>query len=275
MIKYTPKAIDGNVNVSSSSPLKDFFELVIKITGLLLVIYIVLGVSVDYMAPRLSVDMEVKIGKLFLKQFDNEKRSGQEEHIQLILNDLIHHADITLPQMGYQVHVVESKEVNALAFPGGHIVILSGLLNEVESKNELAMVLAHELGHFVHRDHLRSLGRGLVFLVLSTLFLGTDSFTSNFLAGFISSADMKFSQAQETAADLFGLDLIQKTYGHVAGTTDFFEKAKAKEKMGKFFHFFSSHPHPQERVQMIKRVIEEKGYQTGDKISLDYLNKEF
>ena len=45
--------------------------------------------------------------------------------------------------------------MNAVALPGGNIVVFAGLLKEIKSENELAMILGHELGHFAHRDHLR------------------------------------------------------------------------------------------------------------------------
>jgi predicted Zn-dependent protease len=49
------------------------------------------------------------------------------------------------------VYLMENEEINAVALPGGNIVVFTGLVAQVESENELAMVLAHEMGHFTHR----------------------------------------------------------------------------------------------------------------------------
>ncbi|WP_442756368.1 M48 family metallopeptidase [Methylocystis sp. JAN1] len=53
------------------------------------------------------------------------------------------------------IEAIESKIPNAFALPGGKVYLLSGLLDKAESQDEIAGVLAHELGHLDHRDHLR------------------------------------------------------------------------------------------------------------------------
>lgn len=53
------------------------------------------------------------------------------------------------------IEAVQSKTPNAFALPGGKVYLLSGLLDKAESQDEIIGVLAHELGHLQHRDHLR------------------------------------------------------------------------------------------------------------------------
>ena len=267
-MKYTPKKINGNVNISTASPIKDFFKLAAKILGIILIIYIALGLAVDYMAPRISTDLEIKLGRIFSGEFERKARSKADEQIQAILDNLVKNASLPSGFI-YTVRVKESKEINAIALPGGNIVIYSALLKEIKSKNELAMVLAHELGHFAYRDHLRGLGRGLAFLVLSSVMLGTDSSVSRFIANSMNNVEMRFSQARETAADMYALDLLNKTYHHAAGAVDFYEKMAAKEKCGRLFYFFATHPYPESRVSAVKEAIKKNGYKVGEKISLD------
>lgn len=268
-MKFRPKEIPGNVNISPSSPVKDFFELILKILGLFLALYILLGFAVDYIAPRIPEDTELKLGALFIKKYAHPSDIETEKRVQSILNKILPHAQ-KLPTFPYQIHITQSKEINAAAFPGGHIIVFTGLLQEMRSENELAMVLAHELGHFAHRDHLRGLGRGLLFLVLSTFFSGTDSSASKFIANSISKAEMRFSQGQESAADIYALELLNKTYGHSAGATDFFEKMSRKYPLPRFFFIFATHPYPKRRTQTIQNTIKEKGYTIGEKIPFSY-----
>jgi len=272
-MKYTPKEIKGNVNVSSVSPVKDFFELLAKILGSLLLIYIILGFAVDYIAPRISVETEMKLGGLFSRKFEEKKKSNQEEYIQGILEKLVQHAD-SLPGFDYKVYIEESKDVNALALPAGNIVVFSALLEQIDSDNELAMVLSHELGHFVQRDHLRGLGRSLVFLVISSALFGTDSSVNKFIANFISNIEMRFSQSQERRADIYALDLLDRTYGNVAGALDFYEKMAKKERIGKFFYLFASHPYPLDRIRALEEEIKNKNYKDGEKMSFGMPAKE-
>lgn len=152
--------------------------------------------------------------------------------------------------------------------PGGNIIVFSGLIDSVESENELAFVLAHELGHFTHKDHLRGLGRGLVLLMSSISLFGSDSFITGFIMNSLSNVEMKFSQRQERMADLWALDLLNRRYGHIGGAIDFFEKMAKKEKKGRFLYFFATHPYPQSRVRALKEQIQSKGYLVKEKILL-------
>ena len=264
-MKFTPSEIKGNINISPVSPVKDFFELVIKILGLLLVAYILLGFAVDYIAPRVSIHTERKLGKLLSAEFEKEARTPVESRLQQIVDELVKKSQ-SLPPFTYKVYVEESKKINAFALPGGSIVVFSALLKKADSKNELAMVLAHELGHFYHRDHLRGLGRGLVFLLISSVLFGGDSSVNKVINNALTNAQMSFSRAQEKAADLYALDLLNKTYGGVAGAVDFFEKMSRKEKWWPVFYIFSSHPYPKSRVMALEEAIKTKGYPVGQKM---------
>ncbi len=62
------------------------------------------------------------------------------------------------PGLPYRFHVIESKEINGFSLPGGHIYITTALL-KLANDNELASVLAHEVGHVVARHSLKTLRR--------------------------------------------------------------------------------------------------------------------
>ena len=92
--------------------------------------------------------------------------------------------------------------MNALALPGDRIVIFSGLVNRVKSENELMMVLGHELGHFAHRDRLRSLGQELLLPIAIASLLGDNSWLYSSAAAIISATSQaQYSQFQEIQAD--------------------------------------------------------------------------
>src|SRR5690606_30989089 len=65
-----------------------------------------------------------------------------------------------------RVFVVRRPEANAIALPGGTIFVFEGLIDQARSPDELAGVIAHEIGHVAHRDGTRSVlqGAGLSFL---------------------------------------------------------------------------------------------------------------
>ena len=141
----------------------------------------------------------------------------------------------------FELILVEEEDPNAAALPGGLILLTTGLLEAVETENGLAFVLAHELGHYAHRDHLRALSRGLALGTVSALFTGFGSSAGPDvirLSGEIS--NRRFSQSQETAADLFALELLHQSSGHVGGATEFFESVL--DARGSGSALLSTHP---------------------------------
>lgn len=266
-MKYTPKELQSNVNVSHTSPLKEFFLLLAGALGILIVLYVVLGFAVDLVVPRLPPGIEQHLGNLYAAAFANQEQTPAEKHLQVLLDDLVNTS--SLQTRTYYVHLVPSSQANAFALPGGHIVILSELIEELDSENELAFILAHELGHFANRDHLRGLGRGLVLTAISTFVLGGDNTVTNLLMNSLLTIEMKFSQRQETQADLFALDLLNAHYGHIAGATDFFEKISKEDTRSRLAYFFATHPYPPDRVARLQDHIQTKEYAYGEKYPLD------
>ena len=265
-MKYTPKELKGNVNVSQTSPLKEFFLLLGALLGIVLIIYVGLGFAVDLVIPRLPAEIERSLGQVFSGIYADTEQTPASDQLQELLDKLLQ--EYPEEKRNYRTHLVPKCLVNAMALPGGNIVVFSGLIEEVESENELTFVLAHELGHFANRDHLRGLGRGLVLLTISTALLGTDNAVNELIMNSLVNVQMKFSQEQERKADLYGLDLLNKRYGHVGGATDFFQKMAAREKKSRLSYYFASHPYPLDRVEDLKEEIQLKGYQEKEKTPL-------
>lgn len=266
-MKYTPKELTENVNISHTPPIKELFLLLGGVLAAILIVYGVLGFAVDLVVPKLPPAIEQSIGNLFTQNYATVKKTTAGTRLQELLGDLLKkHPD---GEINYQVHLVPDANVNAMALPGGNIIVFTGLISKVESENELAFVLAHELGHFANGDHLRGLGRMLVLLTISTAISGSDNFVNEFLMNSLLNVEMKFSQKQEKMADLFALDLLNKKYGQVAGATDFFEILGDKDPKSRFLYYFATHPHPHDRVKALEKMIKSKGYLLKEKHPLD------
>jgi len=273
-MKYIPKAITENVNVTKVNHLQEFFVLIGGILGSFIIIYLVLGLTLDKVIEKMPAKLERTFSNLFSQAYGFKKTLPiQEQAAQNLLDQLVERISPKDPS-GYAVHIVKEPVVNAVALPGGNIVLFSGLMEQVKSENELSMVLAHELGHFAHRDHLRGLGRGAVLVLLSSMFLGMDNSLTNFLMNILVTADLKHSREQEMMADQFALDLVQERYGHVGGAIDFFERLREKEKLPHFLAFFATHPHQDDRVHLLNQRIKNKGYTVGEIIAFHFTEEE-
>lgn len=160
------------------------------------------------------------------------------------------------------VRVVDVPIVNAVTLPGGHIMLFSGLLDEAESPDEIAGILAHEMGHVRNRDVLESLVRQLG---LSMVLAGADGSVGGYTNALLSAS---YSRATEARADGFALDRLHAVAIPTAATAGFFRRlAKVEMSLGgagALLGYMSSHPLSAERMRLF-----EQGARPGTTASLD------
>jgi len=266
-VKFTARQPGINVNVSPTHPLKDFAILAGGLLAIVVGVYLALGLAVDLIVPRLSMDLEKKLAGAFVGRLvETEEVDTTTRSLQGLV-DRLQDRCAPLPYI-ITVHVTESDAVNAAALPGGHMVVFTGLLAEMTSENELAFVLAHELGHYANRDHLRGLGRALVLMTASTVLLGADNTVNSMIGQGMVLTELSFSRKQESQADEFALETLFCHYGHVADATSFFNKIPEDGDPGRFGHYFASHPENRRRISHLEDLAQERGYPTGNPLPL-------
>jgi Zn-dependent protease with chaperone function len=254
---YKPSQPTSNVNVSDKHPLREFGELLAGLLVLLLLVYIVLGFLVDFTIDHISTDTEISINEAlktegFSYLFSEEDGAADAlAEPQAILDQLLPCA-----RLPYQVtlHLMDKPEINAFALPGGTMGINRGLINQVDTKMGMAFVLAHELGHFKNRDHLRSLGRGIVLLSGSVILTGGNTDLAAILNPSIGLQIAQYSQDRELQADNTALDLLYCAYGTTEGATELFEHMLQLETDSLLGHYFRSHPQTRTRIQAINKA---------------------
>jgi len=268
-MKYTPSLPEHNDNVSHTHPLGEF---VLLFSGILIILscaFWAAGLFVDYAVAYVTPELEAKIFSGF-KVPDAEIVDAGDPG-QAALQGLVDGLE-TCVGIGFplKVYLVDSDQANAVALPGGRILVLSGLLHKVRSENGLAFVLAHELGHFKNRDHLRGMGRGIVITALSALITGAGSDFTQLFAPSVSLNMAQYSQDRERLADQAALKALGCYYGHGGGAAEFFramtfEGSRAKSLIG---HYFDSHPQALERIEALERLAGEMGLGKGTVKSL-------
>lgn len=260
-MKYTPSLPLKNDNVSHNHPLKEFLLLCMGLIALFILVFWILGLFVDVAAERISYETEAALFTSISKHFEFQPDSESEDIVRV--QSLVDRLQ-SCSQVPYdiQVHILQSDIPNAIALPGGNISVFSGLLQKINSDNGLAFVLAHELGHFKNRDHLRTLGRSLLLYMFFSMVTGADSSLSTLMAPTSSISQASYSQERESLADRTALDTLHCYYGHIEGAAEFFSNLIASEHGPdiKTFHYFSSHPQLQERISDLKKYAEAQGY---------------
>lgn len=158
------------------------------------------------------------------------------------------------------VRVLDHELENAFALPGGQVVLFSGLIKSASGPNEIAAILAHEIGHVVHRDPttgaLRSAGSvGVLGLMFGDFAGGT---VSLLIANQLINAT--YSRRAEARADEFAHDVLTRNAISPANLGKFFERliAEGNDDGGALRHF-NSHPQMQARIDAAQSLSADVG----------------
>jgi predicted Zn-dependent protease len=265
-MKFEPRYCETNVNVPSTNHFGDFVRLSLWLLGIVFGIYLILGYTAEKIAERLPPKYEAAIAGSITSKFDHSDFPRTNKYLQKVLDSLVSSAE-GLPPFAYKVTVVDQSTVNAVALPAGNIVVFKGLISELKTENEVAIILAHELGHYAHRDHLRGLGRGLVLMSIMTA-LGVSGDLPSFIAPSVQTFDLKHSRDREAAADRYAMDLFVRTYGHAGGTVEVFKVLARQEQGSRRPEIMSTHPDTIWRIQSLTSYLQLKKYRNGSIVPL-------
>lgn len=211
----------------------------------------------EKIASNTSKEWEISMGQKMHQSIMNGYKvdSARTLLINAFFREL--HYDLHYP---ISITVVDAKEINAFAIPGGHIVVYRSIIDKMTQPGELAALLSHETSHIELRHSLRNIFRSLARKMFLMMIFGNESGLAGFL---VNNADnlkgLEYSRALETEADDHGIDLMVSSRvdpGGMLGLMKMLEKeVEGKEPAG----FLSTHPVFKSRIQNIeKRIMDTK-----------------
>lgn len=258
-MRANPRLPDDSVNLPDSHPLVDAAQLIAGVVAIGVLVAVLVAYFVDIVLWMLPCDAEVSlVGSMGSVGDEGGGPDAQTEKLQALVDQLA--SGWSENPYALRVTVLEEAEPNAFAAPGGRVLVTRGLLDMAESENELAFVLGHEIAHFRDRDHLRALGRAaLLQLVLAGVGIGGGDVGLLGQTGLLT--QLTFNRSAEREADAFGLDLVERHYGHVAGAGVFFERIASRHPLAASVPAFAStHPQPLARAKAVRRLARDRGY---------------
>jgi Zn-dependent protease with chaperone function len=224
------------------------------IGGLGLAVWFSTDVLVEWAVDRVPVEWEQRLGQSayqdVLVQQTVLKEGPSVAAVQEISQRLIE--QIHNNPYAFEISVVKNDVVNAFALPGGYVVVFTGLLEQAKSGEEVAGVLSHEFNHVLQRHGLERIVKQLGVVAVLGIILGDQQG----LAGIMKQVgaellSLKFGRAQETEADVKGLQLLQRARVDPTGMIAFFQRMSAKEQ-GRV-EWLSSHPMSAARAERLKK----------------------
>ena len=227
-------------------------------------------IAPEIAAETMPLATEMQLGELLAEgMLAGERRitaGPAHEAVQRIVARLTAVADN--PGYTFTVHVVDDPRVNALALPGGQIVVFSGLLTEAGSADEVAGVLAHEIQHVLHRHGLKQLVRRLGGVAVIALATGGGD-----LAGLAGRADelvqLSYGREQEAEADRDGLVLLHRAGLPPEAMASFFERLQRRTPAD-LPEFLSTHPDTARRIEVLRRSAAALPAATREPLAIDW-----
>lgn len=162
----------------------------------------------------------------------------------------------------------DDKTLNAFCTPGGYIYVYTGLIKYLDSEDQLAGVMGHEIAHADYRHSTRQMSK--VYGIQTLLQVATGRADPGLLEQIaLGLVNLKFSRGHETESDNGSVEYLCATGYNAAGAAGFFKKIES-EGGGSTPQFLSTHPNPKNRVQNIETKAQKMGCRGRDTNRSEY-----
>lgn len=196
---------------------------------------------------------EEKLGDLFKEVIEKSERENKDPKVTRIVDSIIHKIlrANDIDSSSVKVHVLEKDEVNAFAFPGGHLVVYTGLINASDNPEELAGVVGHEIAHIQLNHVMKKLVKefGLSAIIAISSGNAGQEIVKEATRSITSSA---FDRSLEREADIKAVDYLGKAGINPGPFADFMYKLSADNSdSDQYLSWISTHPDSKERAEYI------------------------
>lgn len=270
--------IENNVHLKNQiKGLKKKKHLGLIITAVILAVFFgslsLLWMAKDSMvhsaAEQIPVEWEQKLGDSAFNQFTAGRRLLTDEELLEQFDELIDPILVTADngRFDYKFHIIEDSTLNAAAFPGGNMIIHTGLILTLETPEQLLGVIGHEMAHVNLRHSMRSLINNAGIYIVADAFLGgIGAISAVILNGGSQLLTLSNSRDHEKEADEESWDYMVGAGIDPRGLIESFEvmENSLPEVMkgnSEILDFVSTHPALSTRVKYLK----EKWEKTPDK----------
>lgn len=221
--------------------------------------------QIKYHSNKYSVQDDVKLGRQAAVEAEQQLpllRDGEvADYVGRIGGRLVSAipAEFQHPEFQYYFRVVNARDINAFALPGGPMYINRGMIEAARREGEMAGVMAHELSHVALRHGTAQATKGQKYGLLAGILgiggqiLGGPAGAAAQIAGQgVGVYFLKFSREYETEADILGAQIMARAGYDPRDLASMFQTIE-RQGGGSSGGFLSSHPSPANRYARINQ----------------------
>ena len=229
-----------------------------KVLPVILTVFLISMISISTVSA--FSDYEKDVAERLYKDLDEEYRitefrAGSLEYETLKRLEANVVAD-KFKDEEFKVHHIDDQTINAYYIGDGNIMLFEGLLQKLSTENQLAGLIAHEMGHAVEEHLTEDLERNLGLSLLNLLF---NHFTDNDYQTMTNVAQNLiangYSREQEQESDIYAVDLMMRSGYDPKGLIELMQIFKENSNNFKLLEFTQTHPIPESRIEYLKEYI--------------------
>ena len=212
----------------------------------------------------IPIRQEVALGKEAYKQILKEEKVSDDRRTAALVKQVgLRLAKVSaMPNLDWEFHLIESKQQNAFALPGGKVAVYTGLLPVAMNEAGLATVMSHEIAHVIARHGAQRMTRQLILsagLMATSISLNNSKQKRLIMAalgvGIVYGLTLPFSRTNEAEADQIGLTYMARAGYDPNEAVRFWRRFADIKGSQKVPEFLSTHPTDKSRIRLINRYL--------------------
>ncbi len=241
--------------VTGARPLRRIAQWAAGIVAVVAVLFWGLPLAVEPIAALMPLEWEESLGAQVMGEFEaNNHVCESAAGVRAVRRLTERLTGVIDTDYRFRVTVVDSEVVNAFAGPGGFIVIYKGLITAAKSPDEVAGVLAHEMGHVIERHSTESIVRAAGLGLMVQILLGDPSglIGVGVAAGELL-VNLAYNRDAEAEADAVAVEILADSDTDISGLVRFLDRLATRESEDPgLMAFLLTHPQSAERAEAVR-----------------------
>lgn len=207
-----------------------------------------------------STEKEEKIGDSVSRQLERNYELVTEYQINERLNRILDRIEEVCDrtELVYVIRIIDEDDVNAVSLPGGYIYMFKGLVDKLKTDDELAAVVAHEVGHITARHSMKRLQASYGALLLQIGALASNNVeVAQGVGAAYQTVFLAYSRQDEFQSDKLAVRYMKRAgYDPMAiiSVLKVLQENQRKSALRRF-SYFRTHPYVEERMAVVRREI--------------------